>query len=76
VVINAGRHRLHRRRAHDETVEVAGPMRALKLEASALFDVIEHHPDSPGALIVAVFGHACARLAPAVATREAAQRLR
>jgi CRP-like cAMP-binding protein len=36
---------------HDETIEVVDPLRALKLDASSLFDVIEDHPDFGRAIL-------------------------
>lgn len=48
---------------HDETVEVVEPMRALKLDASALFDVIEDHTDF-GRAILAVLADALLEAPP------------
>jgi CRP-like cAMP-binding protein len=37
--------------AHDQTIEVVEPMRALKIEASRVFDIIEDHTDFGRAIL-------------------------
>ncbi len=41
---------------HDETVEVVAPVRALQIEASHLFDVIEDHTDFGRAILAVLAG--------------------